>query len=64
MYTDSGVFLEVFDLDGNPVIRYRLEGLSPVHFVVDEETFTLYGEREDAAPEDHLLVYRLKGLKT
>ena len=62
LYSDSGVYLEVFDLDGNPVIKYRLDGLSPIHFVVDEENFTLYGAREDAAPEDHLLVYQLKGL--
>ena len=55
--------LEVFDLDGNPVIKYRLDGLPPTSFVVDEEIFTLYGCREDGEPEDHLLVYKLKGLQ-
>ena len=29
---------------------------------VDEVTFTLYGTGEDGEPEDHLLVYKLKGL--
>nr|WP_280766541.1 BF3164 family lipoprotein [Parabacteroides sp. PFB2-10] len=57
-----GTFLEVFDLDGNPVIRYYLEGRRPVYFAVDEETFTLYGSGEDGDPEDNLLVYKLKGL--
>jgi len=60
--SDSGVFLEVFDLDGNPVIRYRLKGLSPSYFVVDEETFTLYGTRSGIAPDDYLLMYQLIGL--
>ena len=55
-------FLEVFDLDGNPVVRYHLDGRRPVYFAVDEETFTLYGAGEDGDPEDHLLVYKLKGL--
>ena len=57
-----GSFLEVFDLDGNPVIRYRLDGISPVYFAVDEETFTLYGTGEKGDPEDYLLMYKLKGL--
>ncbi|MCL2561812.1 MAG: TolB-like 6-bladed beta-propeller domain-containing protein [Rikenellaceae bacterium] len=57
-----GSVLEVFDLDGNPVIRYRMDGIAPIHFVVDEETFTLYGIHHNFEPEDHLLVYRLKGL--
>jgi hypothetical protein len=55
-------FLEVFDLDGNPVIRYHLDGRRPVYFAVDEETFTLYGTGDDGDPEDYLLVYKLKGL--
>ena len=55
--------LEVFDLDGNPVIRYRLDGLCPLSFAIDEETFTLYGFRPDGEPdEDCLLMYQLKGL--
>ena len=58
-----GSILEVFDLDGNPIIRYRLDGIVPSRFVVDEETFTLYGFRDDNEPEDHLIVYRLLGLQ-
>lgn len=57
-----GTFLEAFDLDGNPVVRYHLEGRRPVYFAVDEETFTLYGTGEDGDPEDNLLIYKLKGL--
>lgn len=57
-----GSFLEVFDLDGNPVARYHLDGRRPTRFAVDEETFTLYGAGEDGDPEDNLLVYKLKGL--
>ena len=60
--TFRNTFLEVFDLDGNPVIRYRLDGIGPAYFAVDEETFTLYGAGEDGYPEDCLLVYKLKGL--
>lgn len=55
-------YLEVYDLDGNPVVRYRLKGKFPVYFAVDEETFTLYGPETYDDPEDHLLVYELKGL--
>lgn len=54
--------LEVFDLDGNPVARYHLDGKSPTYFAVDEKTYTLYGATEDGVPEDNLLVYKLKGL--
>ena len=57
-----GTFLEVFDLDGNPIIRYHLEGRRPVYFAVDEKNFTLYGTGEGGDPEDNLLVYKLKGL--
>lgn len=57
-----GTFLEVFDLDGNPVIRYQLKGRRPVYFAVDEETFSLYGVGDKGDPEDNLLVYKLKGL--
>lgn len=38
------------------IVSYLLD------FAVDEETFTLYGAGEDGIPEDHLLVYKLKGL--
>lgn len=54
--------MEVFDMDGNPVAKYHLEGMLPLTFVVDEETFTVYGFTYPAVPEDKLLVYRLKGL--
>ena len=57
-----GSILEVFDLDGNPVIKYHFDHTSPDFFVVDEQTFTLYGGRYDGEPEDCLLVYKLKGL--
>lgn len=57
-----GTYLEVFDLDGNPVVRYLLDGRRPVYFAVDEVTFTLYGAGEDGNPEDNLLMYQLKGL--
>lgn len=57
-----GTYLEVFDLEGNPVIRYLLKGRLPVYFAVDEETFTLYGTGDHGDPEDNLLVYKLKGL--
>jgi hypothetical protein len=57
-----GTFLEVYDLEGNPIVRYHLDGGSPVYFAVDEKTFTLYGAGEDGDPEDYLLVYKLKGL--
>lgn len=57
-----GTILEVFDMDGNPIIRYKLQGRRPMYFAVDEESFTLYGPGEDGDPEDNLLVYKLKGL--
>ena len=55
-------FLEVYDLEGNPVARYLLDGIRPVYFAVDEKTFTLYGAGDDGNPEDYLLMYKLKGL--
>jgi len=62
-YSFRGSILEVFDLDGNPVIKYRFDGVAPDSFVIDEETFTLYGFKYyGGIPEDHLLVYQLKGL--
>ncbi len=57
-----GTFLEVFDLDGIPIARYHLGGIPPISFVVDEETFILYGMRDDGEPEDNLLVYKLNGV--
>lgn len=58
-----GYSLEVYDLDGNPIARYKLEGRRPVYYAVDEETFTLYGAGYRGVPEDSLLVYKLNGLK-
>ena len=58
----KGTHLEVFDMDGNPVARYELQGERPRYFVVDEETFTLYSPMK-GLPEDHLLMYKLEGLK-
>ena len=58
----KGVHLEVFDMEGNPVARYELQGERPRYFVVDEETFTLYSPMK-GLPEDHLLMYKLEGLK-
>lgn len=58
-----GYHLEVFDLDGNPICRYQLQGSRPTNYAVDENTFTLYGSAYKNNPEDHLLVYKLKGLE-
>ena len=58
----KGMHLEVFDMEGNPVARYELQGERPRYFVVDEETFTLYSPMK-GLPEDHLLMYKLEGLK-
>jgi hypothetical protein len=59
---DKGSYLEVFDFDGNPIARYELQGERPRYFAVDEETFTLYSPMK-GLPEDHLMVYKLEGLK-
>ena len=59
---DKGSYLEVFDFDGNPIARYELQGERPRYFAVDEETFTLYSPMK-GLPEDHLLMYKLEGLK-
>ena len=54
--------LEVYDLDGNPIAKYHFDGIEPGNFVVDEETFTLYGSGGSSGLVDNLLVYKLKGL--
>lgn len=59
-FTDSS--LEVFDLDGNPIISYHLKGIAPNSFVVNEVDFTLYGIRDDGEPLDNLIVYKLVDL--
>lgn len=58
-----GYCIEVFDLNGNPIARYQMNGRRPLFFAVDEKTFTLYGPGCQGDPEDHLLVYKLKGLE-
>ena len=45
------------------VARYEMQGMRPCYFAVDEETFTLYGTGWNGEPEDHLLMYKLEGLK-
>ena len=40
-----------------------MQGMRPCYFAVDEETFTLYGTGWNGEPEDHLLMYKLEGLK-
>ena len=59
---DKGAYIEVFDFDGNSIVRYELQGERPRYFAVDEETFTLYSPL-NGLPEDHLLMYKLEGLK-
>ena len=59
---EKGAFIEIFDFDGNPIARYELQGERPRYFAVDEETFTLYSPMK-GLPEDHLLMYKLEGLK-
>ena len=54
--------LYVFDLDGNPVVSFELDGIGIGHFVVNEETFTLYGIPSGQIIEDHLVVFQLTGL--
>ena len=60
---EKGAFIEVFDLNGNPVARYEMQGMRPSFIAVDEATFTLYGTGWKGEPEDHLLMYKLEGLK-
>ena len=52
--------LEVYDYDGNPVIKYALEKI-PVSFTVDEKRGLLYGF--DYRNEGVFYVYEMKGLK-
>jgi len=56
-----GATLEVYDLNGNPVAKYHFDGVRPGGFVVDEETFTLYGIGGGDLV-DNLVVYKLIGL--
>ena len=48
--------LEVYDYDGNPVIKYTFD-IIPFHFVVDEENGYIYGHNSNY--EDYLLRYKL-----
>ena len=59
---DKGRYIEVFDFVGNPIARYELQGERPRYFAVDEETFTFYSPMK-GFPEDHLMMYKLEGLK-
>ena len=52
--------LEVYELDGQPICRFRFDDVSPAVFVVDEEQNRLIGYR--GAYYDSLLVYQLQGL--
>ncbi|MCL2739230.1 MAG: hypothetical protein FWE30_07265 [Bacteroidales bacterium] len=52
--------LEVYDMDGQPVCRFRFNDVAPEVFVVDEEQNILYGYRQ-AFPAT-LLAYHLQGL--
>lgn len=58
----SEAFLEVYDLDGNPVVRYCLKNSILTYFSVDEESFVLYGFDVNKKYTDKLLIYNLKGL--
>ena len=60
---EKGAFIEVFDLEGNPIARYEMQGMRPSFIAVDEENFILYGTGWKGEPEDHLLMYKLEGLK-
>ena len=60
MYGLTRDVLEVYELDGKPLCRFRFEDVSPAIFVVDEEQNRLLGYRE--AYWDSLLVYPLQGL--
>jgi len=52
--------LEVYDMNGQPVCRFRFNDVAPEVFVVDEEQSILYGYRQ--AYTATLLVYHLQGL--
>ena len=52
--------LEVYELDGQPVCRFRFDDVSPSVFVVDEAQNRLLGYRE--VYSDSLLVYQMQGL--
>jgi len=52
--------LEVYDLNGEPVCRFRFNDVAPAVFVVDEEQNILMGHR--VAYTDSLLLYHLQGL--
>ncbi|MFR6381803.1 MAG: hypothetical protein ACLUOS_06090 [Odoribacter splanchnicus] len=40
---ENSDILESFDYDGNPVIKYKFNDLSPDIFYVDDEAAVLYG---------------------
>jgi hypothetical protein len=53
--------LEVYDYDGNPVVKYSFD-ISPLLFIVDEENNHIYGY--DGKYEDYFLKYGTSGLQT
>jgi len=59
-YGMSCEVLEVYDLDGRAVCRFRFADMTPSAFVVDEEQNILLGQR--LAYPDSLLLYHLQGL--
>ena len=52
----SNQFLEVYDYEGNPIIKYAFDIL-PFQFVVDEDNGYIYGYNSNY--EDYLLRYKL-----
>jgi len=50
-------FLEVYDYDGNPIIKYSFD-ISPILFVVDERNGKIYGFNEEY--QDNLLHYNIE----
>ena len=60
----EGLALEIFDMEGTPICRYTFNGCPPKEFVVDENTFTLYGYAEDSESlTDSITVYSMPELE-
>ena len=55
---ENSDILESFDYDGNPVIKYKFNDLSPDIFYVDDEAAVLYGYK--SAYPDLMLKYELE----
>jgi len=54
---NRSLFLEVYDYDGNPVMKYSFD-IHPILFVVDERNGKIYGFNEEY--EDNLLRYNIE----